>query len=459
MGRRHLHRLTDLACEKAKPKPDTKARMLADGGSLYLLVRSTDDPKKPSKSWVFRFGVSQTVTSAKGKTYNRQRLMGLGAYPDVSLAKARDLASQCRKLRKDGLDPIKQREAQRSARAAEEGTRKTFDECREGFIEKQSVEWGNAKYAKQVRSQLARYVSPIIGKFWVGEIDKRHVIEVLEQYVKGRGGSQGKFWTSKPDTAKKVRDKIEGILDWAVARGHRLEGPNPARWKGNLEHSLASHGRSDRHHPSLPYDQMPEFMADLRSQTAPSAAGLEFLILTGCRVNEVTQMLGEEIDFAKKLWTIPRERMGKSKLEQRVPLSDRALELVAHTKPGERAFPLSNETWSRLLDRMNKSRQRSGLPRYVDPGQQGRHVVPHGFRASAETWAEEETSFDRATIEAALGHTGGLKAEAASIATDDQLEDAYNRGDRLAKRRKLMEAWATYCAGAPATANVVALKR
>jgi integrase len=449
------HILTDRQCETAKPRPGkgTGILMLADGEGLYLMVRNIRGAT--CRSWVFRYAFRKsaddshlaTSTTGKKSTYKRQHLMGLGVYAPVgkttgtvTLAEARAKAQEYRKLLQDGIDPLKHKR-QAAAREAP----KTFDECLAKFIEKSN--W-DPETEKQAESAFRRYVSPLIGKRWVADIDKADVIRVLEQPT-----DDGPFWTVMRPTAETLRGRIEGVLDLAEGRGWR-EGPNPARWKV-LKHVLAAKSKDDEEHqPSLPFTRIYEFMVDLRSRQFVSTKSpkhflgtraLEFLILTAVRRDEALDMLGEEIDFERKLWIIPAERM-KMRREHRVPLCDRALELVSHAKPGELVFPIGDKYLGRLIEQMNADREKKELPRYIDP-ESGRDIVPHGFRATFETWAEERTAFPDKVIKAGLAHKKG-----------DKTDEAYNRGDLFDRRRTLMDLWSQFVEMEESSADIHPLR-
>ena len=260
------------------------------------------------------------------------------------------------------------------------------------------------------------------------------------------------FWKARPETAGRVRGRIETILDWAAVREYRT-GENPARWRGHLKKALPEKNkvRKVRHHPALPFAQMGEFMAELRAQQGVAARALEFTILSAARANETIGAVPSEID-AEKAWNISAIRM-KAQRDHRVPLCDRAREIIKQTANADWLFPapdgrfLSSKAMAAVIDRMNDSREARGLPRWVDPKQDGRDVVPHGFRSSFRDWAGETTSFPLELAESALAHAIKGKTEA-----------AYARGSMFEKRRKLMDAWAAYCGRVPTSNNIVPMK-
>jgi integrase len=372
----------------------------ADGGNLYFRVAEGG-----TRGWIFRFAM-----------HGRTRDMGLGPYPDVTLAKARTLATECRRLVADGFDPIERRKEERAAARVETAKAITFDDCARAYIAAHEAAWRNAKHRAQWTSTLATYVTPIFGKLPVHAVDTGFVMRVLEP-----------IWSTKPETASRVRGRIESILDWARVRGYRT-GENPARWRGHLDHLLPAKSkvRKVEHHAALPYAQVGDFMASLRQQPGIAARALEYLILIATRTGETLGALWDEIDLDAKVWTVPAARM-KSGKEHRVPLSGAAnsvlkeMRKIRHSDyvfPGARqGRPLSEMSLLMLLRRMG----------FGD-------ITAHGFRSSFRDWAAERTTFAREVAEMALAH-----------AIPDAVEAAYRRGDLFDKRRKLMDAWAGYC--------------
>jgi integrase len=342
--------------------------------------------------------------------------MGLGRYPEVSLAGARRHASTIRETARGGADPI---EAKREARRAAEikALREvTFKQCAESFIETHRAAWRNEKHARQWHSTLSTYVYPVFGHIAVGAVDAALVTRVLDP-----------IWNVKNETASRIRGRIEAILDWAKARGHR-EGENPARWKGHLQHALPPRSKVAKvsHHAALPFGEIGDFLRQLRAIEGLSARALEFAILTSARTGEVIGARWNEIDINAKLWTVPAHRM-KGGREHRVPLSGGALSILSKLKPestrvhifasdGQDA-PLSNMALLMTLRRMKR-----------------KDLTVHGFRSTFRDWTAERTNFSREVAEAALAHAVG-----------DKVEAAYRRGDVFEKRRELMQAWADYC--------------
>lgn len=390
----------------------TKRGRYSDGGGLVLQVS-----RWGTKSWIFRY-----------ERGGRDRHMGLGPLADVSLAVARQKASACRKLLLEGIDPMEARTDERRRRAEETAKTVSFEECAKQFLSAYEPTWRNPKHRAQWRSTLDHYVHPVIGHLPASAIDTGLVLKILEP-----------IWHKKPETAGRVRGRIESILDWAKVGGFRT-GENPALWKGHLEHQLPrrSRVRRVRHHPALPYSELPAFMGELRERPGRSARALEFSILTAARTGAVIGARWDEVDIREKVWTVPPERAGTKIVGQgarprRVPLSDRVvgiLELLPRqdgnphlfvgAEPGE---ALSNMAMLELMREMR-------------PG-----YVPHGFRSTFKDWSSETTNYPREVSEAALWHV-----------VADKVEAAYRRGELFNKRRRLMDEWARYCAS-PARAT------
>ena len=391
----------------------------ADGGGLYLLVKKpsaekikkakSGHPPEGARSWVFRFMLD-----------GKSRDLGLGAAAGldaISLAKARDLSSALRVKVKAGIDPLSEREREAaealSAAQAEQIAGITFRHVAEAHLAANEGSWRNDKHRQQWRNTLASYVYPVIGDLPVADIGTAHVLQIVEP-----------IWQSKPETASRIRGRIEILLDAAKARGYR-EGENPARWRGHIAQILPARPKLSRgHHKAMPYADMPAFMGHLRAREAMAAVALEFVILTATRTSEVLGATWDEVDLDKAIWTIPAARMKAAK-EHRVPLPPRAIEILVSVSPlsniwlfpSEKGGKLSSMAMSMLLRRMKLD------------------CTVHGFRSAFRDWSAECTGYAHEVCEMALAHSIGNKAEA-----------AYRRGDLFDKRGRLMADWATYCA-------------
>jgi integrase len=348
--------------------------------------------------------------------------MGLGSRDTVSLGDARDKASTARKIAKSGVSPVEEKR-----QAKKVATRPTFGQVADALIAGKESAWRNARHRQQWRVTLTTYGAPLY-PFPVDQVDTAAVLAVLTP-----------LWQRAPETASRLRGRIEAVLDAAKAQGYR-SGENPAQWKGNLAHLLAKRGILTRgHHAALPYQDVPAFIAKLREEHAIQARALEFCILTATRSGEVFGAQWGEIDLDAKVWTIPGGRM-KSAREHRVPLCDRALEIVQkmeEARTGDLVFP------GQRRGRPFGSNAMSGVLRRLGV----KDATVHGFRSAFRDWCGNETHFRREIAEAALAHTTG-----------DQTERAYRRSDALEKRRALMDAWAAYCEPATAANNVVRLR-
>lgn len=378
----------------------TRPGLHAVGGVSGLLLQVT---QSGATSWILRATVG-----------NKRRDIGLGGYPDVPLAMARDKAREARELIAKGVDPVEQRKAAKSLLIASQGKAVTFEDAARDYIAEHQSGWKNAKHAAQWSSTLETYAYPIIGKIYVRDIELAHIEKILKP-----------IWKTKNETAMRLRGRLESVLDAAKVRGLR-EGENPARWKGHLENVLANISRKARtkHHAALPYDDMGAFMAELRKIEGMGARALEFAILTATRSGEVRGATWQEIDLQKAVWIIPPERMKAGK-EHHVPLSPDAVALLKalprladnpHVFPG-RNGPLSDMSLTAVLKRMERG-----------------DLTAHGFRSSFRDWAGERTNYPREVCEHALAHQLKDKAEA-----------AYQRGSLFEKRRGLMNDWAKYC--------------
>lgn len=364
-----------------------------DGGGLYLVVSPSG-----ARSWTYRFHFD-----------GKRRFMGLGSFEDVTLAQARDLRDEARRVRNAGRNPIDDRRAARKAQAG----RQSFAEVAKALLAAKAPEWTNEKHAEQWRVSLTTGAAKLATRP-VEEIDTEAVLSVLKP-----------VWAETPESASRLRQRIEAVLDYAGAHGMRA-GSNPARWRGHLEHLLPKRAKGETgHHAALPYPEVPGFVARLRTIETVPALALEFLILTAARSGEVYGATWDEINADENLWTVPLARM-KAGRAHRVPLSPPAMTIIETMRqnklsdfifPGRRrGAPLSHVSMAKTIERMKVE-----------------GATPHGFRSSFRDWCGDHTEFPREVAEAALAHIVGDKAE-----------QAYRRGDALKKRRELMNAWAQF---------------
>jgi integrase len=399
-----------------------------DGRGLYLQVRS-----ETSKSWLLKYSLLK-----------RAREMGLGSAFDFSLAEAREERDALRKLIKRGIDPIEQRKSEKQARKLEAAKAITFRDAGKRLIASKRKGWKNEKHASQWTSTLETYAYPVIGDLSVQSVDTGLIVKILDP-----------IWATKTETASRVRGRIEAVINSAKAYGEFI-GENPARWKGNLDAILAkkSDVADEENFPALPYDELPAFLQDLRRREGVAAEALLFQILTAARPGNVRKARWSEIDLKAATWTI-RYRDMKMDREHKVPLSAAALavlERMEKIRAGDFVFfagvgtePLSDAATGALIDRMNETRGRAGLPKWIDPTL-NREIVPHGFRSSFRDWAGDQTRHDSETAEFALAHVKGDKAE-----------KAYRRSTSFEKRKALMDDWARFATSDPArSADVLA---
>jgi integrase len=434
MTQRTLHKLSARTVASA-----TKPGRYGDGGGLYLVVTSSG-----SRKWVFRYTMG-----------GEQRDMGLGAAREVTLAKARELANIARGEVQDGLDPIEKRQDRKLEERAAVSEQMTFKECAEQYIAANESGWRNAKHRAQWKSTFndtrrgkklfPALTTPIndvpvrrLGTFGKdalahsGQLASatRLVLQCIEP-----------VWATKTETASRARGRIESVLDWAKVSGFR-QGENPARWQGHLDQILPrpSKLKRVRHHPALPYEDLPAFMVELRGHSGESARALEFTILTAARTGAVIGATASEIDLASKVWTVPAERagtkiVGDEPKARRVPLCDRAIEILDSLPSDPNGYLFAGaKPDAPLSDMAMLELMREICPDYV----------PHGFRSTFKDWCSETTNFPNEVSEAALWH-----------GVADKVEAAYRRGDLFEKRRALMTAWEAFCN--PRTGIVVQL--
>jgi len=379
------------------------------------------------KSWLLRF-----------EQNGRERWHGLGPCHTVTLAEARERARQARLKLLDGIDPIEAKKAQRAAAALEAAKAMTFEQAAQAYNDQNEGRWRNRKSAGEFLRSLRAYAYPVIGQLPVGAIDTGLVLKVLERRHPNHPSKT--LWQAIPETADRIRNRIERVLDWATARGYR-EGDNPARWKGHLETVLPARSAIQRaqNHPALPYSEIPAFMAKLRERDGVAARALEFLILTAARSGEVLGATWGEIDLVARTWTVPANRI-KGGREHRVPLSDRAaeiLQMMPRQDGNDHVFIGTGRTGGLSHTALSTELERTGR-------KNGETV--HGFRSTFRTWASESTSYPHEVCEAALAHV-----------IPDAVVRAYQRTDLFDKRRKLMTDWARYTIG-PVVGGVVLLQ-
>ena len=379
-----------------------------DGGGLWLQVSPSN-----TRSWYFRY---TALTSP------RERYMGLGPFPLISLAEARRKAADARKLRLEGVDPIEARKARQRAARLEAARAVTFKADAEAYMDLHLDSFKNKKHKAQWRSTLVTYVYPKIGNMIVADIGSADLLRCIEP-----------IWHSKHVTATRVLERVTRVLDYATTREHRT-GDNPA---SHVVESLPEVRNGKEHHAALPYAQAPEFMFSLRARDSLAARALEFLVLTAARTGELLGATWDEIDLKAKTWTISGARM-KSKREHKVPLCARAVEILQglgkdaekNMPQNKRVFPLSDWTMRALLQELR-------------PG-----ITIHGFRSSFRDWCAEQSNFPREVAEMALAH-----------AIPSAVEAAYRRGNLFEKRIKLMHSWGQYCGKPISTGSVTLLRK
>jgi integrase len=415
--------LSGLEVRNAKPPAGRDAGLIADGSNLYLQVsygRADGTNERPiRRSWVFRYELD-----------GKRREMGLGSIELRSLKEAREKALEYRRLLLDGIDPLAHLRRGREAAAVAASKDRTFGEVAREYLDIHKHDWKNAKHAAQWQASLTEHAAAI-AKVPVAAVNTTHMLDILQP-----------IWRVTPETASRTRGRIERVIAYAIAAGYRMaEAGNPARADGHLQELLGSKAKAQRakrertgkgeHHRALPYADAPALVAALAALGSLSARATLFTILTAARTNETIGATWAEIDLDAKVWTIPGSRMKAGK-EHRVPLSDRAAELLRGL-PGEhtgRIFPLSNMAMLECVQGLNPN------------------ITVHGFRSTFMDWAHEQTAFAKVVIDMALAHTVG-----------DKVEAAYRRGELIEKRKQLMQAWARYCGAPAASGTVTPLRR
>jgi len=405
---KQINKLTALKVKNIKEQG-----WFPDGRGLYLQVSNTC-----SKSWVYRY-----------QTGGKERRCGLGSYLDVSLEDARRAAENCRQLRLEKIDPIEHKRKLEADRQLEKVAGITFKECATAFIDSHKQGWKNPKHEMYWRNTLKTYAYPVIGDLSVQSVNTGLVMKVLEP-----------IWFIKTETASRVRQRIENILDWAKVRGYRA-GENPALWRGHLDKLLPKRTKVQKvkHFNAMPYVSIPDYFRGLRKIDTLAAKALAFTILTATRTSEARGAILEEINTDESIWNIPEERMKSHRLH-RVPLCEESLKILEEAKVYQRDIfvfpalkkekPISDAALLKLLKQTHPE------------------LTVHGFRSTFRDWCAEMTSYPREQAEAALAHV--LK---------DQTEAAYQRGDMLEKRRKLMDAWADYCLNGRQSSDVIPIKK
>jgi len=400
---RTISRLTALQVSKLK-----EPGYYADGAGLYLQVSPGG-----TKSWVFRYMLN-----------GRAREMGLGPLHTISLAEARVHATECRKQKLAGFDPIEARNEERAKLKEQATNSKTFEQCCEGYISAHKDGWKNEKHAEQWSSTLKAYAYPTLKSRYVHTITTNDIVGVLEP-----------IWKTKTETASRVRGRLESILDWAKVKGYR-KGENPARWRGHLDNLLPKRSKVQkvRHYAALPYAEVPAFYKQLDAETNLSAQALQFVILTATRTSETIAAAWREINLDEKLWVIPADRIKGGK-DHRVPLSEPVLAILQRLKKAQKRggleaaeYVFSNGELDGHISNMSMLQLLSRLERT--------DLTVHGFRSTFRDWAAEKTHYPREVAEMALAHV-----------ISDKVEAAYRRGDLFEKRKGLMTDWACYCVG------------
>lgn len=408
--------LSALEVQRLTDKPGLHFVGTVPGLILKVSNAAMSDDAPCAASWIFRVTVG-----------GKRRDIGLGAYPKITLAKAHALAREASEKIGNGIDPLVEKREARSKLIAARLAVMPFSEAAQKYIDAQKAGWRNPKSAAQWTASLETYAFPFIGAVGVADIELAHIKRVLDP-----------IWTSKTETASRVRGRIENILDWCAVQGFR-KGENPARWRGHLEHLLAARSAvaAVEHHAALPWREIGTFMPLLRKVEGMGARALEFAILTAARSGEVRGATWSEINLELALWTIPASRM-KAKREHVIPLSSGAVELLRSLPrvegcdvvfPNTKGTALSDATLTAVLKRM------------------GVAVTAHGFRSTFRDWAGESSSFAREVVEHALAHQLADKAEA-----------AYQRGTLLEKRARLMQAWCEFCNARPVAASITPIR-
>jgi integrase len=398
-----------------KVKSITKIGMHSDGNGLYLKVQPSSKHSTINKSWIFRWG-------AQGKN-----TMGLGSVKDITLAEARELTTECSRLVARGFNPKQEREKIHAEKQAEKENSITFSEASKQYIEIHRASWKNKKHGQQWEKTLETYAFDVIGNKSCSAVTKEDVLKILTP-----------IWTTKTETATRVRGRIESVLDWAKAKGY-VKGENVAVLKGNLQALLPQIKKRQRvaHHNAMPYDKVPTFFATIKDDPSLSARALILCILTATRTTEAIEAIWDEIDLDKKCWIIPKERMKRS-IEHRIPLATQVCEFLSQMDRTKNEYVFYSERSKKnaidFLTKKSKPMSNMTMLTYLQRKDGCKELTVHGFRSSFRDWAAEKGNFQREVCEQALAH-----------ALKDPTEAAYQRGDYFEKRVELMQAWADYC--------------
>ncbi|MDY0362757.1 MAG: tyrosine-type recombinase/integrase [Desulforegulaceae bacterium] len=418
--------ITDKQLLALKPKPGQNNSDYAVGGVPYLYIRCF---KSGAKSWRFRI-------KRGAKFY----VWGLGSYPNLSLSDAREKVRELLKLQSQGVDLVKQRYKAKAEQIS------LFSEVAYQYHKAKIIpELTNQKHIKNWISQIEKYIFPIIGDLNIKDIETNHIIKALEP-----------IWTEKHETAKRIRQRLEVIFDYAIASNLVERGFNPAEWKGNLEQLLPKinkQKKQDKHLPALKPELINQFLKDLRDYQGISARALEFIILTACRSGEARLATWSEIDFKNKVWTIPADRMKAGK-SHTVPLSEQALNLLAglprlseYLFTAPRGGALSDMAVNNVIRKLDKKGKT-----YTDETT-GRLIVPHGFRSTFKDWCRQPQRYGH------VNYSDELSELALAHVNSDSTRSAYARNELLEERRPLMSDWAKYCEGIKSVGKVVEMRR
>ncbi len=400
--------------ERAAPDGTPLPCTHAVGGVAGLMLQVT--PSGDGKSWLLRTRIG-----------SKRRTMGLGPYPEVGVADARERAREAKRKVTEGIDPVEERKATRAELEAKQRLGRTFNEALDEYVHHKLIELASEKNRKLWENMVRSYASPVIGDMPIRSITAHDVIRVAEP-----------IWQSKIETARRVSNRVENILDWAAARGYR-EGRDLVVWRATIKHALPQVRKVPRHHPALEIDHSPAWFQAVSERSSMSAKALSVLALTAVRSNMLRGAKWDEFDFVDNIWTIPQVRTKMKRSDMRVPLAPPVLAVLneltgknEYVFPALRGGPLSDAALSKLMQTLHEQAPANG---FVDPKSK-RPAKPHGLRSTFRDWAAERTSFDWAAIEKSLEHLTG---------TD--VERAYQRSDMLEKRRVLMCAWASFLTG------------